>query len=253
MKQICLYIFYSLLLGACTSKSRHIEAQNKQDSLCIKPTDTIIPFSGLWISKAYVDSLKINKSPRKSQHLGWQILFPKKTGDTALVGNLHDAGLDEIIKIHGDYMLGGIHGRRVNLISPQKLMVDSEIYVPCSDWIQNNEYSSKIIESVLFAGRYLNSNKRDTAKFTSNGKIIGLSSFTSYQVMEDYYDEGRNIDQVIFTMNDGKSTYFAFKFLGDTLKLYDLKCLQYDSSSNQCAEVTFGKIRYTLIKSTPLE
>jgi hypothetical protein len=46
--------------------------------------------------------------------------------------------------------------------------------------------------------------------------------------------------------NNNDLEYFGFKFIQDTLELYNLNCLNFDSTDNRCVEVELGQQTHKL-------
>lgn len=43
---------------------------------------------------------------------------------------------------------------------------------------------------------------------------------------------------------------FGYRFKQDTLLIYNLNCLEYDSLSHYCQQPAFGDLKYTLIRKS---
>ena len=73
-----------------------------------------------------------------------------------------------------------------------------------------------------------------------------MDNFKYYRPEIDYYDAGMDIDQVGLGNSQNELEWFGFKFKKDTLELYKLNCLTFDSAENRCVEVDYGQLSYKL-------
>ena len=56
------------------------------------------------------------------------------------------------------------------------------------------------------------------------------------------------VDQIGFGQNKNELEYFGFKFNKDTLALFKLNCLTFDSAFNSCVDVKLGQQTHKLWK-----
>ena len=104
----------------------------------------------------------------------------------------------------------------------------------------------KILEEILFSGSYkLNNN---TINFSLDNKVTGLNGFSYYEPMIDYMDVAMNIDQLVLSNDKNERNLYGFKFIEDSLFIYNLKCMEKDSITGDCYVVDFGSILFKLKK-----
>jgi hypothetical protein len=226
-----------------------------------------IPIAGYWVSENYINSLIEKKSPKIAQENSLLIIIPEKTYDkTIIMYDFHDDfNYYTTLKINNSYEIWETQDKRlhkleytVNIISPNKIQIGETILIKINplnlkDFIHNGLKEEILIqEELLFKGTYLTSNG-EKVKFKNNGQLFGLSGFHYYKPINDYFDEGMQVDQVILVKSkkdiEWKDLeYYGFKYTNDTLKLYKLNCNQFDSVSQNCAVVEYGKLEYQLKK-----
>ena len=105
--------------------------------------------------------------------------------------------------------------------------------------------TEQILEEILFKGKYTNSEGK-TIEFKPNGQIVGLDKFHFYDPIIDYFDEGMQVDQIRIGNSQNELDYYGFKFNKDTLSLYKLNCIEFDSTSNNCGIVEYGQLIHKL-------
>ena len=104
-----------------------------------------------------------------------------------------------------------------------------------------------ILEEILFKGNY-QTKKGQPVEFKKNGEVTGLGKYKYYVPMMDYFDAGRQIDQVGLGETRDKLDYFGFKFRKNGLDLFALKCKTFDEGEKRCVDVDFGNKIYDLEK-----
>jgi len=233
------------ILCSCTSPDKQKVGQPTQD---FKTLDTIVPFSGFWVNEFYINNIKKNKSPRLSQNVDEScITIPNKTLQvTRMVAGFHEGAADMIVVKKNDnfYFYYKYDDTIRNLAYDIQIVSKNEIKIGKNTFIKTEE---KFLEDILFSGKYLDSIGVEV-QFTKDGQIIGLDSFKLYEPIYDYIDAGMDVDQIGLGTNQGKIKYYAFRFNRDTLLIYDLRCLTYDSTNKSCVIVDFGNQKYKLIK-----
>lgn len=209
-----------------------------------------ISISGSWLSENYYNSIREFKSPRKAQDSSLFIVIPAMTlQPTNLIYNFHEGSAVLIFRKANDHYeiwesehdslfrwLGD-----VKIISPEKINFLNTTFVKISSSVNTN--NSLILEALLFKGYYLQSDG-ETIEFKDDRQIIGLDNFHFYKPVIDYYDAGLQVDQVDLGKSENDLQRFGFKFNGDTLELYKLKCLTFEG--HRCMEVDFGQLAYKL-------
>ncbi|MDO8897190.1 MAG: hypothetical protein Q7V19_06025, partial [Bacteroidales bacterium] len=105
-------------------------------------------------------------------------------------------------------------------------------------------------EELLFKGVYITTDGKKV-EFKNNGQIEGLEDYFYYKPESDYYDQGMQVDQVILVSSNSDFKredldYYGFEFEYDTLRLYKLNCIVFDSANQNCVEVGHGELLYKL-------
>jgi hypothetical protein len=111
----------------------------------------------------------------------------------------------------------------------------------------DNSSQPTILEEVLFRGHYQGDNGLHV-EFTGNGEVSGLGNFKTYSAYVDYADQAMQVDQIGLGSSKDSEKNYGFRFNHDTLRIYKLKCLEFDSINNVCAVLDFGDLEYKLIK-----
>jgi len=250
MLKISTAILLFVFLVACSSNEQKGRVQRD-----IKKFDTNIPFAGYWVSEDYLKSINEFKSPRKAQFddKAEAISIPERTlKPTLRIYGFHegDASLT-VLKNENKYELWQIEKDSINkyindieMISQNKIKINNRNFTKIT--ASGKDANKLILEEILFKG-YYTSEKWENIEFKNDGRLLGLDSFHFYSPLIDYAgDEGLNIDQIILSKDKKNQEWFGFKFNKDTLNLYKLKCLAFDSTSKNCGEVDFGKLVYKL-------
>ena len=232
-----------------------------------KTFDTIIPFSGYWLSENYYENIINNKSPKAAQNNSYVVVIPDRTlKATTILYDFHD-GFDyyttvwnlnqfEIWEVNDDIISNFIN--KIEVISPTRIKIGQDYFLKINPETKHgflhNGLKDEILvlEEILFMGNYL-TNDGKKVKLDKDGQIRGLDKYYYYKPYTDYYDEGMQVDQLILIKSkrdlDWKDCEeFGYRFNSDTLELYKLKCLVFDSVSNNCAEVELGELKYKLLK-----
>ena len=248
MKTSILYI----LLTVCTFMACKDEKKEKVvvEPPKVIPTVTPVELHGTWIKSAYVEDLKITKSPLKSfKMLGNIALFSFDTANLKgeiLRGGIswggHEGGACTAtfksgktprsiwISVEGDTVktpreLVLANNELLLMSYPSNGSAIAEKYVRASE--KNTDIDSCLgypARRLLFAGKWqLKEFKKDTTytvELSEDGIVKGSSRFDKYDVMTDFTVEDSPYDEVFFTKGKDKNRRFLqFKRLGDTLKL----------------------------------
>jgi hypothetical protein len=245
MTRLLIFLLIFSIVCSCTSSDKQRVGQLTQD---FQTLDTIVPFSGFWVNELYINNIKKNKSPRLSQGVDKScITIPDKTLQvTRMVAGFHEGAADMIVvKKNGNFYFYYKYNDtirnpayNIQIVSKEKIKIDNNTFIKTDE---------KFLEDILFSGKYLDSLGAEV-QFTKDGHVNGLDSFKLYDPIYDYVDVGMDVDQVGLKTNRGKFNYYAFKFKQDTLLIYDLKCLTYDSTNKSCLVVDFGDLKYKLSK-----
>ncbi len=265
MKYSLIILVSGLLFNmASCSSNKETNSQVISQDEDFRNRDTLIDISGSWVSENYYTSIKNFKSPKVAQDNSLFIVVPEKTlQKTFMVYNFHEGGEHmKVIKKDSEYELWEYSdetdslNRRISsikIISDNKIRIDTTVFEKVSN--VDSYGNDFILEEILFRGIY-RSNNGSKIEFTGDGKITGMDDFNYYEPIIDYFDEGMNVDQVYLgklTKNLAQIGYkfsdrYGFKFSGDTLDLFKLNCVEFDSTSNNCGIVEFGERIDRLIK-----
>ena len=255
--KILVAILTIIVLASCDEKKNkkvQTESVNKTETTKAKtkPVETkkavATSFSGIWVSKKYVNKLLATKSPKESQDVTsiTMMNLPNAINKEAtIIIEFHEGGTGKVVEKNGGYEIQPKKGGG----SSQAFKLDKGIIKTSNDEFVKLKFSSnksdyKVAEQLLFAGKYDLKGKQ--VEFTPNGKVIGLDSFTYYSVLIDYYDAGMQVDQLRLGKSYEDSKLYGFKFKKNKLIIYELKCL--DQDGKYCNVVKNGKRLYKLEK-----
>lgn len=244
--RILIVFTVSLLLLCCTSKD--------QDSAETAP-QTAIEISGQWISEEYFESIKNTKSPKKVQTGSEYMSIPEHSGEpiTILI-NFHER-IDSLVILRrsNTYEIWQVERntithrvRRIKILANDKISVDGKNFYKIDPVRKNG--TPLVLEELLFQGRYISKNGT-IVEFTKERNVSGLDDVEYYEPMVDYFDAGRQIDQVGLRRAGKEIEWFGFRFNGDTLNIYSLNCITYDSAEKRCLEVAYGALAFSFIKT----
>lgn len=251
---------------ACTSSYRHqnntanasneLRARNEKNSI-----------AGYWVSESYINSLKKYKSPKKSQAQGNSLLLiiPERTNEkTTIMYDFHDDFDDyTIVKNHSDYEIWENFNNQntkleytIKVISATKIKIKETVLIKINplrvkDFLHSGlKNEILVLEELLFKGVYLTTEGKKV-EFKNNGQLKGLEGYFHYRPESDYNDQGMQVDQLILVKSESNFKwqdleYYGFKFNFDTLELYKLNCIVFDSTSQNCGEVENGELLYKL-------
>ncbi len=258
MKHLFIIVLLICLLYSCNdNKSAKAEAtiasvQNLQ-SANFRKLDTVLYFSGLWVNEEYVASIKKTRSPVNAELPDNScILIPQRTlQSTAMIYGFHEGGEEWVVIKNGnsyefrDKQL--INNRGVIKIIPgNKLVFNGNTFLKVRD-ISREEIQYYILEEILLKGKYV-SEDGSIVEFTADGDVKGISSILKYSVMLDFTEVGMQIDQIMLGRDLTHQDNYGFRFNGDTLSIYKLKCTEMDTSNNKCLVADFGERYLRLIK-----
>lgn len=217
--------------------------------------------SGQWVNVKYLRSVLTTKSAKISQ-VACELSYVEINNDTALIIiNFHESLTVHLENTYastfvfksGDYIYNFV-AKNDTLFSSYQNTYDS---LPTYDTlIKYNmtftdpyKKSNKLLNQEIFTGNHQivdSSNK--TLTFYEEGEVKGFKKFKYYSVLEDYFDAGCNFD-ILFLYNDNTACIeYTWKHFGDTLAIYELDCLVYDSTNNYCYDNKVGKLVYKLFK-----
>jgi hypothetical protein len=261
MKKYILIVLATLFLVACNNNkpvSNEISAEvitiSNDSSNIVSEKDMIVPFSGLWISENYYNSLKETRSTKIAQEFAMMICIPNKILQPTSMEYAFHEGSESIYvaKDKSGYYFKSVPAQDVfhtiQIITENKLKIGDNLFLKLSnDFEFSNKRFDKIIGELLFKGVYSTENGK-TVTFGADEELTGLDDFIGYLPILDYYDIERNIDLIILKTSE-KDIYqqFGYKFDIDTLFLYETKCVEYNEEE-QCVSVDFGELQYKLLK-----
>jgi hypothetical protein len=218
--------------------------------------DTALSFSGVWVNEAYINRIKVNRSPRLSQRNEKScIVIPLKTlMVTRMIYGFHDGGGEVMFTKNGDdYSLCDAVSKKiydsVKVISPTRIRIGDQYFyrLKNQDTTLNN---LGVLEEILFKGRYRMTNGNEV-EFLEDGSVKGLDSFQVYSPSIDYTTDARDVDHVLLGLSMKKFHDFGFLFNKDTLHIYKVTCVEYDSASHICEKEVLGDQIYELTKLNP--
>lgn len=217
-----------------------------------KSLDTTISFSGYWLSEDYYNSIQQFSSPQKAQDGSLFIDIPDKTlQQTIMIYNFHEGGTFLKILKHGNkYEVWEVQDdsltqrlNTIDIISTTKIKLGEKTFVKINPVKTQN--TVQILEEILFKGIYTNKDGK-TIVFKPNGQLVGFDNFNYYNPIIDYIGEGMQVDQVGLGSSQKDIKWYGFKFNQDTLELYKLDCLTFDSTEHRCIDVGYGQLKYKL-------
>jgi hypothetical protein len=184
-----------------------------------------------------------------------------------MIYNFHEGGeFLTVLKNETSYELWQVYNdsitKRENvieIISPREIKIGDKNFVKIHPIIGKDIFSVSrenqplILEEILFKGNYITADGKNV-EFKNDGNLISLDNYHYYVPVDDYYDEGMQVDQIGLTHSDNDSIkwkdleWFGFKFNEDTLALYKLNCVAFDSTSQNCGIVEYGDLIYKLFR-----
>lgn len=260
-------VFGFLIVGLLFS-SFSIDIQYKRiftNLVDLETVDTIIPIQGCWVSENYYNSLKEYKSPKKAQDNSLLLVIPESISEkTIIMYDFHDDFENyAIVKNLSDYEIWenfNNHNTKfeynIKVISSTMIKIGETILIKIDpikvkDFFRNGlKNELLVLEELLFKGIYITLDGKKV-EFKNNGQIEGLEGFFYYKPEIDYYDQGMQVDQLILVKSEKSIEwkdleYYGFKFNMDTLELYKLNCIDFDSTYHQCGIVENGELLYKL-------
>ena len=250
MKSINFVVLTSIFLIFTGCQLHNNKEEIKESKVDFKKLE----IAGCWVNEKYYKQLASSKSPKKAQYGAKMIILPENINTTTMmIENFHEGGENlKIVSKDNYYELWEYENNKftkkyatIKVISPGKIKVGSVPYVLINPAIVSN--SPLILEEILFRGWYTNE-KNDLIEFKNNGELRGMGKNKYYEPIIDYFDTGLDVDQVGIGTSKKDMKWYGFKFSGDTLLLYNLRCINFDAAYNTCAEVAFGDLAYKMWK-----
>lgn len=232
------------LLYSCSTDKLPVQT-GENGTADFKKLDTSISFAGYWLSEDYYEGIMEHHSPKKAQDESQFIIIPGRTlQQLIIIYNFHEGGAFLKILKHGpNYEVWEVQDDSLTqMLYPVELISSTKIKLKGKTFVKIDlQHERKILEALLFKGQYSNAAGK-TIEFKANGQVLGLDPFSYYEPVIDYYDAGMQVDQVGLGHSEKDLEWYGFKFNTDTLELYKLKCLEFDSAGNNCVEVEFGAL-----------
>lgn len=253
MRSIILIALIGLLFSCTSNDKKQNRSKNLTDQF--KSFDTIVSFSGYWLSEDYYNSIMQFKSPKRAQKGAQFIFVPVRTlQQTIMIYDFHEGGAFMKLVKHGDhYEFWGVQEDSltqeffsVEIISTTKIKLGDKTFVKINPAKSKHNY--RILEEILFEGQYVSFDGK-SIEFKPNGQVTGLDDFTYYEPIIDYFDAGMQVDQVGLGNSENDLDWYGFKFHNDTLEIYTLSCLSLEGTNNKCVEVDYGRLKYKLWKN----
>ncbi len=234
-----------VFLFACHSINKNPEDRIASN---FKTLDTIVPFAGFWLNETYVKNIGRTKSPRECQNLMEScITIPARTlQPTSMISGFHEGSAEMVIAKKADqFQFYNKTGDTIsNLAYNIQVITADKLKIGKNTYIKTNEH---FLADILFSGNYQDSLNTNVL-FSKDGHIKGLGAYTVYEPTYDYMGPGMEVDLIDLGQNPSNMDHFGYKFNQDTLFIYALNCLLKDSTDNTCLQVSFGDIKYKLIR-----
>jgi len=236
--------------ASCGGHNDSSAQRSGSGSLIKASNDTAISLTGVWVNKAYLDTLLATGSPRTAINAVREscIEFRSDTDKYAHIAlNFHEGEDERIFRKGGKYMLGD--SGEILALSPEEIRIAHQYFVKFKH-PDSLKYDYNIVEELLFVGNYQLENGAKVS-FSSDGRVFGLDSVRYFTPNVDYIGPGLDVDQLWLGVDSDvyKSPKYAFKFINDTLLLYKLNCLEgYDSTDQSCGVTGFGQLKWKLFK-----
>jgi len=224
MKKLLFIITIAYIVSSCTQKETKID---------------ISILNGIWLNKNYLDHILKYKDPRSAQNIAdiSFIKFPHLNTNNALIVYSFHEGNGVNVKLEKNNILLGDDTIKI---------IDNNLTYNNTEFIKTSIIDeAMILEELIFSGSYIYNNTE--IKLLPNGEIEGSDELIAYSVNIDYMDAGMNQNKMSIRNNERIENY-GFIFNNDTLNIYDLMCVTYDSTNKICVEIKNGNQKYQLIK-----
>jgi hypothetical protein len=254
MKLLIPALLLTILLAACKHEAK-VETQPEPPKPVV--INDAIPFAGDWLNEKYYTLIQNKRSPRDAQEKVENVFIqiPGHMRDTTrMVYGFHESGPDiMVVKKKDQYELWEVQGDSLDkkawtaqVIDPDHLQLGDDHFVRIHS--AHGAYNEALIlEEILFKGHYKLKGGGDV-EFTNTGKVTGLGKYKYYKVLTDYLDAGLDVDQVWLGETRDHMDYYGFKSNNKSLRIFNLKCLDYNKEDKRCERVKFGKEAYMLMK-----
>ena len=250
------------MLFSCNSNQLDFKAIESNENHAFTPVnsdlnqlDTIISISGFWIDEKYYRELIKTKSPKDLEIPNTSCFqIPQKAKQkTRLIYGFYESGGELIVMSNGkNYEFWDVESnKRINqieVISEEIIKLDNQSFIKLNSLNLLNDTSDiKILENLLFLGKYRNSNGQ-FVEFKSTGELLGFDNYNEYQVPIEIYSEGVESNTFLVSNNGNNETEFGFKFKDDSLFVYNLKCVELNGKNNICYKHEVLGVKTILVK-----
>ncbi len=217
-----------------------------------KTFHTALGFAGAWVNQIYVDSIRKNRSPRQDQWISESCInIPDSTlKTTSMISGFHEGGAEMVIVKDGNrYQFYDPEFKTprdtIEPISTDRLRIGNQYFQKLKH-PDMEKYEWGILDEILFGGKYQCKDGKEVV-FGMDGHISGLDTVTYYQPHADYTGEqDLGVDRISMGRSQDKVHEYGFRFDKDTLLIYPIDCLQYDSIAHECGLEKLGELRWKL-------
>jgi len=219
-----------------------------------KTFHTALGFAGAWVNQIYVDSIRKNRSPRQDQWISESCInIPDSTlKTTSMISGFHEGGAEMVVVKDGNrYQFYDPEFKTpkdiIEPMSPDRLRIGNQYFQKLKQ-PDMKKYEWGILNEILFDGKYQSQDGKEVV-FGINGHVKGLDTVTYYQPHADYTGEqDLGVDRISMGHSQENVHEYGFQFNKDTLLIYHIDCLQYDSMAHECGLEKLGELSWKLQK-----
>ncbi|MEK7257029.1 MAG: hypothetical protein AAB316_19905, partial [Bacteroidota bacterium] len=184
-----------------------------------------VKIEGVWVNKAWWETLESTKSPRKAAEklgIAGVTIQQDSTGKWLGVVNyaFHEGGEYELKPVEGgNFQLLETEGKTkqhdLTVLSDSTLRIDSFDLVRFGDLqMDDTDFTAGIV-----SGTYSLKGKPGDVIFYSNGSVSGLEGYESYDVVLDYVVDEVGADEIMLIKPGDERDFYAFVIKGNQLLL----------------------------------
>lgn len=240
MKNFGFIILLCISFFACNKKEKQYEIKD---------------LSGEWVNTKYLNAVRKTKSAKISQDACIHS-FIRFTNDTALfVYSLHEGISVKISMLkQNSFICNFPENIKTKLyISNDTLFFyengTKESFFKYDIYANEDMLNDRLLNKEIFSGEYTiidSLNKK--LIFQEDGTVTGFWNYKSFFIQYDYIDAGCNLDILYLRVEPIDRYEYTWQFKNDTLQIYKLDCIEYDSINKLCLETKKGKLIYRLLK-----
>lgn len=238
--RILLYSFFVTVVVSCTGSVEQSSEQTQRSTVeAYEPT-----YQGVWVNKKYVEALEQTHSPKVAQnscYISYISIPREQSAEILIVHNFHEGITYRPVSLGKMYVLNTSEtSDTLKFEDGDKIAFwKGEKFVK----LQQHHGEGRIVEELLIAGKYTLEGNNKEVVFTYEGKIQGLESYRYYKINVDYMDAGMQLDQIELSKDGKKWDRLGFSVEGNRarLHLFELKCEEFDPTTNTCQEVSRGR------------